>query len=216
MEEFFMGSPEASLCLIQPIDEHDAALLQKEFEIITQSCGNDVCLAAFMVKSWNNDLSPWQAPPVFGDEDFGGKAKRTLHFILKDLLPRLDYKYCTDRSRRRYILGGYSLAALFSLWACYQTDRFAACAAASPSVWFPGWIDYAKANPMQTGTIYLSLGDREARTRNAVMASVADCIRQQAELLKDKTVTLEWNKGNHFKDSEKRTARAFSWCAEQL
>ena len=34
-------------------------------------------------------------------------------------------------------------------------------------------------------------------------------------LLTDHTVTLEWNPGNHFKDLEKRTARAFCWIAEQ-
>ena len=38
-------------------------------------------------------------------------------------------------------LGGYSLAGFFSLWAAYQTDRFAGVAAVSPSVWFPGWMD---------------------------------------------------------------------------
>lgn len=39
-------------------------------------------------------------------------------------------KYCTDKDRT-YIIGGYSLAGLFALWAAYQTDVFCAVAAAS-------------------------------------------------------------------------------------
>lgn len=50
---------------------------------------------------------------------------------------------CSD-PHKTYYLGGYSLAGLFSLWAAYQTNLFAGIAAASPSVWFPGFLDYAK------------------------------------------------------------------------
>ena len=46
------------------------------------------------------------------------------------------------------------------------------------------------------------------------MATVGDCIREQYALLQaDHSVALEWNPGNHFQDSEKRTARAFCWLA---
>ena len=49
--------------------------------------------AADMVKvdSWNQDLSPWQVPPVFGDEDFGDGAANTLSFILSDLIPQINF-----------------------------------------------------------------------------------------------------------------------------
>ena len=41
-------------------------------------------------------------------------------------------------------------------------------------------------------------------------------IREQYALLQaDHSVTLEWNPGNHFQDSEKRTARAFCRIAAQ-
>ena len=64
--------------------------------------------------------------------------------------------------------------------------------------------------------MYLSLGDREERAKNPLMATVGDCIREQYALLQaDHIVTLEWNPGNHFQDSEKRTARAFCRIAEQ-
>jgi hypothetical protein len=113
-------------------------------------------------------------------------------------------------------IGGYSLAGLFALWAAIRTDVFSSVAAASPSVWFPGWMEYVKENPIQAKAVFLSLGDREERAKNPLMATVGDCIREQYALLQaDHSVTLEWNPGNHFQDSEKRTARAFCWIAEQ-
>jgi hypothetical protein len=90
-------------------------------------------------------------------------------------------------------------------------------AAASPSVWFPGWIDWAREHPLLAPRVYLSLGDREERVKNPVMARVGDCIREQAALLEpEHDAVLEWNEGNHFRDVEKRTARAFCWCAARM
>lgn len=113
------------------------------------------------------------------------------------------------------ILGGYSLAALFALWAGYESSCFSGIAAASPSVWFSGWLDYAKARTPRAERIYLSLGDAEPQTRNRVMATVGDCIREMDALLADHPHALEWNPGNHFKDADLRTAKAFLWCLEQ-
>ena len=66
--------------------------------------------------------------------------------------------------------------------------------------------------------IYLSLGDAEEKTRNRVMATVGDCIREQASLLEKQGIetTLAWNPGNHFKDADVRTAKAFLWAASTL
>ena len=58
------------------------------------------------------------------------------------------------------------MAGLFSLWAAYQTDAFAGVAAASPSIWFPDFLQYMKEHDIRTESVYLSLGDREEKTRN--------------------------------------------------
>ncbi|MCO7110734.1 alpha/beta hydrolase-fold protein [Gemmiger formicilis] len=65
----------------------------------------------------------------------------------------------------KVILGGYSLSGLFALWAATQTNALYGTAAASPSVWFPGWLEYEAAHPIQTRRVYLSLGDREEHTK---------------------------------------------------
>ena len=193
--------------LIQPVDDHDLAGIETEAKTITELVGGDFRLIAVKIEDWNRDLSPWEAPPVFGKEAFGGGAAETLAEFLK---------LCDDKSKRYYI-GGYSLAGLFALWAVCQTDAFAGAAAASPSVWFPGFADYMKERSVQCGRVYLSLGDREERTRNPVMAAVGDRIRELYTFLSAQGTgcVLEWNPGSHFKDADLRTARAFAWLLNQ-
>ena len=200
------------ILFLQPVDAHDARQLDRQAEAM-QGCKLPFALAAFEVKDWNRELSPWQAPPVFGKNPFGGGAEETLTFVADRLLPELRSRLALGESTP-LVLGGYSLAGLFALWAATRTARFSGAAAASPSVWFPGWLDYARTHPILAQKVYLSLGDREERAKNPVMAAVGACIREQYALLQaEHAVTLEWNPGGHFQDSELRTARAFCWIA---
>ena len=197
------GNIYSKYVLVQPVDEYELSTIESEVRLIKELSGKDFMLKAFPVNDWNNDLSPWNSPPVFGKNGFGDGAAKTLDQILQ---------HCGDRSKT-YFIGGYSLAGLFSLWAAFQTDLFEGVAAASPSVWFPGFSDFVKANNINCGSVYLSLGDREEQTRNPVMATVGDRIRDIHEKLSERGVecVLEMNEGNHFKDADLRTAKAFSW-----
>ena len=208
MEILEFGNPAASTVLIQPVDDHDLSFIEREVEAISRLSTRDFRLLALKVDSWNADLSPWEAPAVFGNEGFGGGAEATLEEVLR---------LCADATKS-YLLGGYSLAGLFALWAVYRTDVFAGVAAASPSAWFPGFTAFMGAGQPRCRAVYLSLGDREERTRNPVMATVGDCIREAYTLLQAQGVpcTLEWNPGNHFKDPDLRTAKAFAWLLEAL
>lgn len=125
-------------------------------------------------------------------------------------------EYCSDKSKT-YYLGGYSLAGLFALWASCQTDRFVGIAAVSPSVWFPDFLEYMQENRIQSRLIYLSLGNKEEKTRNLMMSTVGDCIRKLYAGLQECDIPciLEWNPGNHFRESEIRTAKAFAWLLEK-
>lgn len=202
------GNVDAPVVLIQMVDEHDLEGLESETAEIRRLTGEDFCLIPVRVHDWNSDLSPWPAPAVFGKEGFGNGAADTLTEVLK---------YCTDRDKT-YILGGYSLAGLFALWAAYQADVFCGVAAASPSMWFPGFTDYMRENEIKTDTVYLSLGDKEEKARNPVMATVGDCMRKAHAMLEEKGIktTLEWNPGNHFKDADIRTAKAFAWVMKEI
>ena len=71
---------------------------------------------------------------------------------------------------------------------------------------------------MRAAAVYLSLGDKEEKTRNRVMARVGEAIRGGYSFLKDAGIccTLEWNEGNHFREPDRRTAKAFAWVMRQI
>ena len=203
MEQFEFGDKNAYIVLIQPVNGQELEALENEVRLIRERTDKAFRLIALKVSDWNRDLSPWETPAVFGNEGFKGEAERTIKEILE---------LCREEGKT-YILGGYSLAGLFSLWSSLNTDVFSAAAAVSPSVWFPGFTDYVRDNRIMSKHIYLSLGDKEEKTGNKVMATVGDNIREIDAILEDKGINhiLEWNPGNHFRDFELRMARAFSW-----
>ncbi len=197
------GDPSADIVLIQMVYSNDLEYIEREISYISENSSSGFRFLAAEVPDWNHDLSPWYAPAVFGNEDFGDGAEATLNEVKK---------LCLERERSYYI-GGYSLAGLFALWAGYQSDLFSGVAAASPSIWFPGFLDYMGGHKILTGRIYLSLGDKEAKTGNPVMATLADRISEAYEHLKEQALDciLEWNPGNHFRNADIRTAKAFVW-----
>ena len=210
------GEAHAKYLLLQMTGEHELQSMESEVTAIAQSA-HHFLFAAIPVKSWNNELSPWEAPAVWGKESFGGNAADTLRFLTEQVMPTLKQQFELSENVK-IILGGYSLAGLFALWASTQTALFSGVAAASPSVWFPGWMEFEQQHPIQAQRIYLSLGDREERTKNLTMAAVGDNIRAlHRELVeRGKNCTLEWNNGGHFKDADLRTARAFRWVMEDI
>ncbi len=205
MQTHEFGNPEARIVLIEPI--HTVEGMEHEAGLIKELAGPDFFLQAVRV-DWFNDLSPWEAPAVFGKIPFGSGAGKTLDEILK----------LTGNPEKEYVIGGYSMGGLFALWACCQTDRFRGAAAVSPSVWFPGFAEYTASHSMLAGQVYLSLGDREEKTRNPIMATVGDRIRELYAQLCARGVSccLEWNRGNHFNDPDLRTAKGFAWILKNM
>ena len=204
---FLFQNGQAKKCILQPVDEHDLEMLETEIqEIIRMTDNEPFLLAAFLVGDWNKELSPWEAAPVFGKESFGSGAAETLSFLCDNLIPYINDS-CEGISG--YYLGGYSLAGLFSLWAGYQTNIFRGIAAVSPSVWFEKWDNYILSHTIKAEKTYLSLGDKESKTRNKLMAAVGERIQMQYERLENDSV-LEWNPGNHFSQPDIRTAKGFA------
>ena len=208
MIRYSCGDPSASCILVQLVDDHDLSLMASEARMIRELAGEDFFLLALKVYNWNKDLTPWNAGAVFGTEDFGDGAGETLTAVLDEL----KQFGCS----KHFYIGGYSLAGLFALWSVFQTDTFSGAACASPSIWYPGFTEYMRTNEIHTGSVYLSLGDREEKTRNKTMSSVGDRIREAQDILHSRGVacTLEWNPGNHFREPDLRTARAFAWVLQ--
>ena len=87
------GTPDADTVLIQLTGDHELSVLENEVEEIRKRTSIDFRFIAAKVDDWNYELSPWKAPAVFGNEDFGDGAARTLEQILT---------LCTDKSKTYY------------------------------------------------------------------------------------------------------------------
>ena len=209
------GEAHAEYLLLQMTGGHELQSMDDEVAAIAQS-NRKYLFAAIPAESWNDELSPWKAPAVWGKQGFGGNAADTLRFLTEQVIPSLKQQFDLPENVK-IILGGYSLAGLFALWASTQTDLFYGVAAASPSVWFPGWMEFEQQHPIQAQRVYLSLGNKEEHTKSTVMAVVGDNIGTlHSQLIaRGADCTFEWNSGRHFKDADLRTARAFRWVMEE-
>ena len=196
MEKFTYGKADSDNVLIQIVDDHDLEVIESQVRHICRLFGKDFLLIALKVQDWMKDLSP------------GEGSEKTLQEVLE---------VASQYQGKKLYIGGYSLAALFALWAAYNTDVFTAVAAASPSVWFQGFDEYALKNKIKVKTIYLSLGNKEEKTRNQLMATVGTKIRTLYETYRADNINcvLEWNNGGHFTEPDLRTAKAFAWVLDQ-
>lgn len=184
---------------------------------IWEACGKmdlpSVTLAVVSGLRWNEELSPWEAEPLFKDERFLGKADAYIREMKSEIIP-----YVIDRIGGEptwSAIAGYSLAGLFALYAGYQTDNFEAAASVSGSLWFPDFIEYMEAHKPSENleAVYFSLGSKEHKVRNPVMAQVLDkTLRAKSILEKSGVKTIfETNPGNHFTDPGWRTAKGIAW-----
>ncbi len=204
----FGEKKEAKCLFIEALEKGNPSEGEEHYMALMSNVSLPFVYVCFYVKNWNDELSPYEAPPIFGKAGFGGKGKETFDFLQNELLPYLRLRF----SDIPIYLGGYSLAALFALYAGTLSDEFAGIAAASPSLWYTGYLDYAKSHPLRAKKVSLSLGDKEHLTKNKVLATVKENMLRYEELLKTQgvSVTFSWNEGNHFVDVPYRIARAFA------
>lgn len=175
-------------------------------------------LIAFEARDWNADFSPWEAPAVFGEEGFSGKAPETLKWLKKVCIPQVEGTEKPE-GRNRFI-AGYSLSGLFALWTFLESGLFCGAASCSGSLWYPGFQSYIKDAKMpENSIVYLSLGTKEEKTKNRVMASVGDMTREIAEFLEEKSeirdFVLEWNPGGHFNEPLERMGKGIAWMLKK-
>lgn len=174
--------------------------------------GPNVVLAAVRYTNWNHDFSPWTAPAVFGQEDFTGGGPAYLEMLLTKVVPAVRERW----PDAPLVLAGYSLAGLFAVWAAAQTDAFDGVASMSGSLWFDGFGEYMQAAACHARRVYLSVGDKEKRTRNVRMQQVEAASRTLYEQLMAQGIaaTFELNQGNHFQQVPERIAKGINWICQ--
>ena len=163
--------------------------------------------------NWNHDMSPWCCPPIMSqDTDYTGGADQYLALLLEKILPEGLNKLAGKPSH--ICIAGYSLAGLFALYALYRTEDFDRAASMSGSLWYPDFREYVESHEMKRrpDRLYLSLGDKEAKTRNPYMKTVRENTEAIAAYYKAAGLQVTWelNPGNHFRDAELRIAKGIA------
>jgi len=181
---------------------------------------NEFILVSIAKMSWNNDLTPWECPPLYkGDSKCLGYADSYLKEIEKDIIPKIE-EYITKelcKTISYYGIAGYSLGGLFALYSGFKTDRFKRIASASGSLWYPNFTDYVKSHKLSNNIdkIYFSLGNKEAKSKIEILSTVEDKTKEIYEYVsKNINSIYEENEGNHFKDGVLRMAKGIKWILE--
>ena len=190
-------------------DDVDAvtAVIMKE---ICKDNGFDFHLLVIHQLRWEHDMTPWPCPPVAkNDPACTGGADEYLKILTTQIIPQAK---SIIHGEPAYIgMVGYSLAGLFALYAIYKSDIFDCVASVSGSLWFPEFKDYVMNHAFckRPKRIYISLGNREAYTKNAYLKSVQTNSEDMVEHYRSLGVDVIWeiNQGNHFKDVEVRIAK---------
>ena len=166
---------------------------------------------------WNQELSPWAVETVISKDDrFTGGAPDLLPVFTDEIVPQVEQRLGSPPAWR--CLAGYSMAGLFAVWSAFQTDLFSRILSASGSMWYPGWLEYAREHELAAplSGAYLSVGEQESTARNAVLQTVGERTRSIAALLAERgiTATFELNPGNHFKNPPLRVVKGIKWLLE--
>lgn len=208
--EIYAGSAGAPLVLMNAFENE----CNDTFEELRKLTTADISLAAVRITKWNRDMSPWEAAPVFKNDDpFTGGADAYLDKLTGEILPAVVNEL---GSKPAYTaLAGYSLAGLFAVYAMYRTSAFSRIVSASGSMWFPGFVEFAKSHELASRPekLYLSLGDKESKTRNKIMEPVERNTAELHECYRSLGIdtVFELNPGNHFQNPADRLAKGIAW-----
>ncbi len=205
----FEGETDAPLVLMHENQDEGAAI-----RTMLEEMGASCTLAGISGIDWEKDLSPWPAPAAYKKgKPFTGGADAYMQELTEDLIPELEKRL--QRKFDEIYLAGYSLAGLFALYCAEKTNLFSGFVSASGSLWYPGLPEYAAAHfaSKKIKKAYFSLGDREAKTRNALMQPVEENTRALEKLLKEQGIKTVFvlNRGGHFDEPDRRLAEGIRW-----
>ncbi|MCM1055086.1 MAG: alpha/beta hydrolase-fold protein [Bacteroides sp.] len=190
---------------------------QRAYEALMETDCTEFNLVTVSGLEWNCDMTPWRAPSVFKDDDpFTGGAEEYLRLLTREIIPAAENTVHGSVPWRG--LAGYSLAGLFAVYSVYKTDIFSRTASVSGSLWFPGFLEYARSGKIlaKPDKMYFSLGDRECRTSNPQLRTIQDNTEALRDFYRSLQIEteLQMNKGDHYKNSAKRTAAGIAYLID--
>ena len=162
---------------------------------------------------WNNDLTPWPAGPIFKKgKSFGGKADAYLRKLTDEIIPSREADLGVQPEERWLV--GISLSGLFAVWAAVKGGFFHRIAAISGSFWYKDFTAWLEAQPVSptVRSAYISLGDKEAESKNPNLKRIAEETETVVRILREKGIptTFEWTDGTHFAPVAPRIEKALN------
>lgn len=142
---------------------------------------------------WNDDLTPWGAEGVFRKaKPFAGHADVFLKMLREDVLTNVEAQLGLKHPER--FLAGVSLSGLFAIWSVFKCDIFVGIASISGSLWYDGFASWTKGQEPseRVGKVFVSLGDREKKSKDRRMATVEEMTLQVVENLRAEGVETEF------------------------
>jgi len=177
-------------------------------QLVCDKTSCDVSFYELRVDNWDDNLTPWAVDAKMKGRTFAGRADALLAQVVREVVP------VVRANASKLYIAGYSLAGLFSLWALYNCEDLDGCACCSGSLWYPGWVDYAKAHQISSARVYLSVGNREKNSKNEYMKTVEEAYAIEQDLLSS-CENVEWhfdlNEGGHFNDVNERVIKGINW-----
>lgn len=152
-----------------------------------------ISLVVMSGMNWNDDLTPWSADGVFRkSKPFGGRAELFLKDLRDDYFPNIE-SILGIRNPERYLIG-ISLSGLFAVWSVFKCDLFDAVASISGSLWYDGFASWTEGRKLSERVVkvFISLGDREKKSKDRRMSTVEDETLRTVENLKGKGASVEF------------------------
>lgn len=187
---------------------------ERVYQALCDTGCQDFTLVTISGLAWEHDMAPWDIPPVLKNTTpCTGGADDYLQLLTGEIIPAAE-KLIPGHILWRG-LAGYSLAGLFALYSLYHTELFSRIASLSGSLWFPGFKDYVLSHEMKRPPehLYLSLGDRECKTRHPYLKTVQAHTEALCAFYTNKGIdtTFQLNPGNHYKNVVQRTVSGIVW-----
>jgi predicted alpha/beta superfamily hydrolase len=209
-------------CGVQGVPTVYTPMFMEAGQALLQECEKAGCrqfnLVTISGLRWGEELTPWAHEPVLSNKDhFGGKANEYTVFMTEKVIPFAEEAFGDAGSER--ILAGYSLAGLYAIYAPYVTDAFQRVASASGSLWYPDFLEFALDHELirKPLSAYLSLGDRESRSRNEYVSKNQENTERLQQYFASLGIqsVFELNPGNHFNNATGRLAKGIVWTMNQ-
>ncbi len=207
-----LSESEPDLVIFWPVMEEEYNRADSFYERINNSLDRkkiSVMLVPVQTDNWNDDLSYKKAD--VGRMHFEGNAGEFLNHIIQ-----IKESLKLNSENTLFALAGYSMAGLFSLFGGYESTEFDAVVCCSGSLWFPGFIEDYIHRQFSPEYLYMSLGDREHRCRDAVLSKVLDRTKELYESIDCERKKFALENGNHFADVDGRIERGMLWLCDRI